>query len=411
MFGKTNSVVAAGGGDVVQAVNNMGTAVKGGDKVWLNRHIFDSVAQANAGGSTGSNIYTFNFGNKFYCHKSNILYRADFKDNTWRLANLGEVPDATVRSIQFRKALVWEYVTDTRSIIFRNTGDFTVVAGIAVSGDMAVIDRKICTFNPETGEVETTGDVVNPASKVKTSFALKFGNVLFVGVENYNYYFYDITDIQAPVLLKAGAFSGSETVVYATGLAVGDYLIARNSIYANEMSKDVLHIYKIAEGYVLEIAADLPKGLEDMVGRGARISYNNNTGVLCVGTGSKLAFYQFFEGAFHVLDITLPTLPTIKNNYFYLGRLNDNMSILTIQAVSGGSYSYYDMWLYRLSAFNGQWYAEPYADSSSASFTGFAVSEAENDAAVLVKTVMPEALALTVEVENDEAKIDVKGAK
>lgn len=409
MFGKTNSVAASGGGDVVEAVNNMGTAVKVGDKVWLNRHIFDSVVQTEAGGAITSHTYAFNLNNKFYWHLASTLKRADFKNNAWRFTEFSNVPDVAVRSMQFRGAQVWENESNRRSVVFREMGNFTEVAGIVVSEDMAVISDKICTYDTLTGAVVTTGGAVN-ASGSTINAAFLFGNILFVGCENKKYYFYDITDINAPVLLKEGAFIGGEMVVYATGLAVGNYLIARNSIYANERSNDILHIYKIVEGYALETAPDLPKGLDDVVGLQSQVSYNNNTGVLCVGVGAKLTFYQFFDGVFHQLDIKLSTLPSLKGGYSYLVRLNDDMSIMALWSAYG-SRPNYNMWFFRLSVFNEQWYAEPYADSSATSFTGFAAGEAENGAAVTVQTVFPKILTLTLEVENDEAMINVKGVK
>lgn len=409
MFGKTNGVASGNnGGDMVTAINNTGAALNVGDKVWLNRHVYSNTVAVKVGGGTGTSIHAYNLKDKFYYQRDNSLIKADFMNGGWNFPTVGATDSVSIRSLQIKNGMVWEYVTASKSIILKQMGGAVVVSGIVVGDGLMVSANKICTFDMASGAKLVEGGVV-ASNTVNAAFL--FGDVLFVGQENKNFYFYDVSDISAPVLLKSGVFSCNEMVVYATGLEAGDYLISRNATSTNEWNAAVSHIYKITEGYLLENATDLPDSLSYFHGRNSRVSFNNDTGVLCVGTPTLLKFFKFSEGAFYQLDFNLPSLPETKADRPYLARVSDDLSTITIASTSGSSYTYYNVWFYRLEGFNENWYAESYCDSASAAYTGFVVSEAGVGEEVEVNTVFPKVLSLKVMVNNDDAIVDVKGVK
>lgn len=408
MFGKTNSVTVGssggGEGDILVAVNNMGTPIASGDKVWLNRHVFSTSFGQKLGWTNGYNIQAYNINNRFYCRVLGDIYAIDFNGSEWVISHLNTMDNRVIYSLQIKDGRVWEINGRTSSTILGTLGDYKPVNGVVFAENLAINTGIIRVFDPDSGEILANAGTVIPTDTIS---AFKFGDIAFMQDINGYYYFYDIADINEPQLLQSGQFSGGGIVAYATGLGVGDYLIYKTGYNPQELYAECkIRIFQIAEGYVLNVPEDLPQGLNNMLGKDALFSFNNDTGMFCIGNHTEVHFFRLTDGIFKEIDLNLPELPYVYGTYCYLPRISDDLSTLTIVCYSQ---PYHDLWFYRLSDYNGTWYAESFANLQASSLMGYADQDAQDGESFDVRVLLPEVCTLTVEVESDAAVINVKG--
>ncbi|MCM1324543.1 MAG: hypothetical protein NC218_10505 [Acetobacter sp.] len=396
MFGKTNSLVkqssssGGDGADIVYAVNNTGGEIAVGDKIWLNKHIYGN----NDGvfGSWGDSAIQYpvpyNIDNKWYVNVVTTLYRLDYDavKPEWKFVRVGAANHNDANSVFFKEDMVWS-VFNNVSYILKGNGYQQKIEGIVFAPGKAYsqTSSKLTTYNQETGEIDKDNGFALSYYRMETSFLLD-GNILFYNMDGYTYSFYDVTDYAAPVLLNTGTITSSLNSVYSTGTSVGDYIVMRSG-GARETVETTFYMYKILDGYRLEPADDLPDSLKAMIGTKARVSYNNKTKILIVGSFTKIRFYKFENGMFNEFFIDFLSLPQNDGRFAYLARLSDDMSSITITVYH--SYRFY-VYVYRLNAQDNRWYAEAWNDAHPLSLMGFVNSEANEEGMYEIRTLLPE---------------------
>lgn len=419
MFGKTNSFAASSGGkgcDVVYAANNTGEEITAGSKVWLNQHILgvNNNARLSWNNRYSMNHIVFNLNNRLFGNNSTTLRRVVYRaeTDTWGSFDTCPFPNDGISSVYYKDGIVWMYKYSGDSYIIKKSGEQMAVAGCILSANKIFTrsTSKLTTYNSETGVIDTSGGASLPSFNESGSFLHLDGDLLFYQRYSLGNYVYDVSDYAAPVLLASPKFSVSNAYVrYMTGVSAGNYIFVDVSNF-KEFECGTFYLYKITSGYAVELAADVPEKLRNLMGRKCRFSYNNKTGVFIIGTATQLFFYKFEDGEFHEFEVKFGNMPGCKSDSAYMARLTDDMSSIGITAkTSSGSYTYNVTNVYRLQVMDDTWYAEDFAAASSLSLAGYATGAKNNEGLYEVKTLLPEVCRYNLTVTPTPDIIEFKG--
>ncbi len=413
MFGKTNSVVQSSSGgsgaDIIYAVNNTGGEIAAGDKVWLNQHILESDTTVRIAWKDRYTPYptVFNLKSRMFANKTTTLRRLAYnaETNSWHSSDVCSMIGSYLSSFYFKDGLVWAYKYDGYSYIIKNSGEQKEIAGCVLSADK-VIDRKtsrLTTYNPVTGVIESSVGAVLPSFDTSATFAHLDGDLLFYQKNTSGNYIYDVSDYANPVLLNTFKFSTEYArAFHMTGVGVGNYIFTKY-MAASEWDENQFYLYKIVSGYAVELASDVPESLRALIGKICRFSYNNDTNIFIIGTGTNLYFYKFENGAFHEFYVKFGALP---NKGVLLARLTDDMSTIGITYNDGG---YYTTHVYRLQVADDKWYAEDFATAHPLSMVGYVTGKQNEDGLYEIKTLLPEVCRYSLTVVPEPDVIEFKG--
>ena len=410
-YGLTNSVVLqsgeTGGGDIIYAKNATGNDIVSGTKVWCNQHLLTGdteVAPYQKQERKVYNIYAWWINGIGFCYGNNAYkYQINFKydTNSWNIITLTKSNDFNGLFKQMN-GVVWVQQL-YESYRFLEHGEDIKLPGNLLSDKYIVPSEGSHYLSKFDKETNTIGE----ASTISFNFAyndwgiIEDNILLFYTRNNKAFTIYNISDFNNIVTLKTGT-SDIFTVnqIFATGLKVGDYLIANgdgNNLGINVYGNNLL-IYKIGKNFNIQYAEDLPQELQILQNTNVCAYYNYDTKILSIGTHDSLKFYEFVGGKFNPLNINFTTLPELNDDTKkYYGHLSPDKTTVCINGISGsGSWIYYSSNFYRLKVNDDSWYAEPYLLSTGQSVVGYATGNVDSDGKYEVRTVLPEEVNLTV---------------
>ena len=415
--------IPSGGGDTVLAINDTGSTISQGDKVWLNKHNNPSVTGSlyNAQGRSayitfimiGNIPYAYNQGN-------DSLYEYSFSNGSWSQTLLQSSLDTTTTNPLFVGAQPLIRAMGTNQNYFKdliiNTDGISQITPngyFYIGNDRCVkwVSNKnysIVEYDHATG---TEGSVLGTFTSTQNLFHNVFidGNVLMLATLVSNaclMEYYDISDLTS--ITKTASVTCPETTTYfyyATGLNVGDYVFFQSAVNTDNWEGNTaptLRIYKLGANYALEAANDLPLQLQVLNRTSAVARYDSRTKYLTVGTHDNVYFFEFDtttkKFSQFLLDVTMPIEDTVYDGHAYVGAVSgDKTNVAITFRRASPSYVYPCYKLYKLSnADNTEWYAEPYGNFNVATVTGYATGNTQ-DGKYEIATVLPE----TVQVEVD----------
>ena len=415
--------IPSGGGDTVYAINDTGSTISQGDKVWLNKHNNPSVTGDLYHKNSSNNYTTFiMIGNVPYnfTRGNSTLYTYSFSNGAWS--------DTTVQT-NLSGNYTTAYFVGTQPVIrcinpsnlnyqndlIINTDGIsqTTPAGSYYIGNDRCVkwtsnkNYSIVEYDHTTG---TEGSVLGTFTSSQNTYHNVFidGSVLMLATLVSNaclMEYYDISDLTA--ITNIASVTCPETTTYfyyATGLNVGDYVFFQSKANDNNWQADTaptLKIYKLGANYALTPANDLPLQLEVLKNKAVTVKYDSRTKYLTVGTHDNVYFFEFDTAtktfSQFLLDITLPTETSIYNDYAYTCAISGDKTNVVVMYRQSTSTNYPTYKLYKLSnADNTEWYAEPYGNFNVATVTGYATGNTQ-DSKYEIATVLPE----TVQVEVD----------
>lgn len=406
-----------GGGDTVYAINNTGSTISQGDKVWLNKHNIPSVTGTKYSRLAASTYTTFMMiGNIPYDYnsKNSNLTVFSFSNGEWtgqevqsNLASsctnpyfVGAQPiirGISPTNLNYQKDLIIN--TDGISQVTPN-GYFYIGNDRCVKW-VSNKNYSIVEYDHTTG---TEGSVLGTFTSSQNTYHNVFidGNVLMLATLVSNaclMEYYDISDLTA--IVKITSVTCPETTTYfyyATGLNVGDYVFFQSKANVNNWEYDTaptLKIYKIGVNFALETADDLPLQLETLKNTAAVARYDSRTKILTVGTHDNVYFFEFNtttrQFSQFLLDIAMPTEDVIYADYAYVCAVSGDRTNVAITFRRTSSSSVYPCYkLYKLSnTSDTNWYAEPYGNFNVNTLTGYATGNTQ-DGKYEVATVLEE---------------------
>lgn len=419
--------IPAGGGDTVYAVSE--TALNVDDKVYLNKHYYDSyeVSEYKTGwkeSAYSKYVYCYNngdlitFNNGTYC----THYSYDSENKTWAVREFTKTSGGTIIGVEnLDGTIVTRTAKDFSSVcdqfIFKTKT--TDISGKILRKDLALQYAASKQFNlveivnPETGELGQTYSTVNYSYTQKIYTAKLIGNILFFTLNGGYYFFYDISDVTAPVLLKSGTCEIS-SLTAATGFTVGDYVFGIDDIDGNYLTASQLtYCYKIADDYSLITADDLPSEFYNYLGKASSTFYfNAENNTLSVGDDTSVSLYKYKDKTFKKIsyNIPVPTEFTLDTGYGYVLFVSEDLSTAVIAGRRSGSGSndYGDSKAYKMVNNNDNWYAEDYIHSNALSLQGFATGNTNDEGLYEISTVLPKKINLTINT-NVDTVVEMRG--
>ena len=416
------SIPVGGGGDTVLAINDTGSTISQGDKVWLNKHNNPSVTGTDyTSNATSSYVSFIMIGNVPYSYntKNSDLYTYSFSNGAWsgqevqnNLSSACTNPcfvgaQPIIRATGVNGNYLKDLIINTDGISYV-TGNSTFYIGndrcIKQTSDK---HYSIVEYDHTTG---TEGSTLGTLTSTQNLFHNVFidGNTLMLATIVSNaclMEYYDISDLTS--ITKIASVTCPETTTYfyyATGLNVGDYVFFQSALNNNNWQNGnapTLRIYKLGANFALTPANDLPLQLQVLNRTAAVARYDSRTKYLTVGTHDNVYFFEFDtttkKFTQFLLDITMPTDAAIYDGHAYVGAISGDKTnvVITYRRTSGSSYYYPAIKKYKLSnADNTAWYAEPYGNFNVSTLTGYATGNT-SDSKYEIATVLPE----TVEVE------------
>lgn len=416
------SIPSGGGGDTVYAINDTGSTISQGDKVWLNKHNNPSVTGSNyVRYSQGVKSAFIMEGNVPYEFTNGNLLQWTFSNDSWSSTTIqssisGEVGHPMFVGTQpiFRAMNPSNGVYQKDIIINTQGTSFTLANNSFYIGNDRIVK---CTSNKNYSIVEydhttgTEGNTLGTFMSVNNIFHNAFidGTLLMIASgtgssAGCTMEYYDISDMTAIVKTHTVVCPEYSTYLYyVTGLDVGDYLFFQSAASSDNWggtAAPVLKIYKLGADFAITPARDLPLQLQQLNNSNAVVNYDSRTKYLTVGTNSNVYFFKFdtttktFEQ--FLLDVTMPTEHSIYSGYAYVPVISGDKTnvVITFRAQSS-SYVYVGRKIYKLSnADNTEWYVEPYGNFNVSTLTGYATGNT-SDGKYEIATVLPE----TVQVE------------
>ncbi len=439
MFGITNAanIKSDGGGQLVYAVDNTNEGIVAGKKYWLTqRKIFHE------------RTYYFqdnrnqNFA-RFFFDKAGYIYQHDKyswgrhwldEEGVHQWVTLGSQQFANGFPCLFRQrcgriyalngdvssrnmTFVLDYLT-TKSVSGYfylgkykgkeyamtkggNPSSFTVYEFDVESG--VTIGEALCTFRPEE-------------SYVRSASLDESGNLYMDSNADNKATIWDLSGVldgtaSEPVLLSTLALTAGESLLEGgfTGFGEGDWLFCQNkgaSLDLNCKNRCCLKIYRLNANRQPVAAVNLPLTLRNAIGTTAYVVYDDNTGILTLGTHDNVYAYIVNKKTKAVTElnigIKLPTgTYTIRGDAPYALYLAEDLSRAVI--TFGRNNSGYDYWcfqLYEFSALDDDWHAtETYTFGNNSTLTGTATGKTNEAGLCEFKTVLPETAMLTLDFE------------
>lgn len=437
MIGITNAKIisgGSGGGDTVYAVSE--TALNKDDKVYLNKHYYDSY-EADSGKigainnrTVRSYPYVCNNGDVYRLEGSTLrkfMYSSENK--TWT-----ELQNTTPLSAsQYAYAIadkrddlivINPHYPRYMSAIFvkyptNSIAHYIARKDLAISGTKSTSVSLIEIVNPETGELGQTYSTFIPLSSGGyISQYVCVGNTLLITDISSNYFFYDISDLTAPILLKSGKANIKISVNAYTGLSVGDYLFTRTDPSYGEtgnsgLSETYCTLYKIMEDYSLVLASDLPSEFYTYLANyRSTYIFNRENNTLAIGDENGVNLYKFIDGTFKKLSYNVPipssTITPTRTAGWCLF-VSEDLSTAVVNAHKSGSGVYNDFHIYKMVNNNDNWYAENYTHSNALSLQGFATGKTNDKGEYEVSTVLPAKVNLTINT-NVDTVVEILGS-
>lgn len=416
----TNAVIMTGGADTVDAINNTGTELSVGDKVWLNKHYLDETP-AKQQISDWEYYYPAYFfkGDHPYVYNSyqnggivaNFEYDSQNKSWPWTamytsaLAGSGSV----IRKIDNNIVAYTLNTTtsdNTFSVILKDT--YGVQCNGLYLGDNLFYkkySKTLQAFNSDTGE---EGEVYYTFNHNNVISAIKDGNRLLLAGTS-GWWLYDITNLTSPSLLSSNT-SQPLNVLFMTGLNQGDYIIGSNNGSGGYGYYDnlTLFIYQITNNNLIEEAADLPQSLQSLTGTTCVATYIDN--ILCVGTVDNVYCYKYENGVFNDLNISLDLSSyTDKDaNYCFIFYISKNLTTAALcYKKQSSSFTYVKSYLMKLSTSSSAWYADSITEVNDYTLSGF-VDNVDDDN-VKVKAALPKVVNLTLDFNVEPEFLDFIG--
>jgi hypothetical protein len=420
MIGITNAKIisgGSGGGDTVYAVSE--TALNEDDKVYLNKHYYDSYeAESFSSGWSNSTyskyVYCYNngdlitFNNSKYC--SHHPY--DSNNKTWVVREFEKTDGGTLVGVENLDGTV---VTRTTKA-YNGVGDQFIfqtktvnITGKILRKDLAlqyVASKQfklVEIVNPETGELGQTYSTVNYGYGNYINTAKLIGNILFFTCSGGEYCFYDISDVTAPILLKSGT-SAIDTITAVTGLTAGDYVFGVDGTNNYLSESQLTSCYKIAEDYSLITADDLPPEFYSYLSQvHATYYFNPENNTLAIGNNTSVSLYKYKDKTFKKINysIPIPTEFTLYAGYGYVLFVSEDLSTAVIAGRRSSGSLPADSKRYKMANNNDNWYAEDYIHSNAISLQGFATGKTNDKGEYEVSTVLPKKINLTINTNVD----------
>lgn len=433
--GITNAKIisgGSGGGDTVYAVSE--TALNKDDKVYLNKHYYDSYDAsafytATIDKTVRSYPYVCNNGDVYRVEGSTLrkfIYNSENKN--WTESDYitplaagkyayavsdrrdGE-PVFNMHNPRYGGGLFLEHP----SAYF---DDYIARKDLLVVGQKtaSISLVEIASIEPATtGQTYSTFVARSGGSYISTYSCS--GNTLLITEAN-RYFFYDISDLTAPVQIKSGQFTESISVNAYTGLSVGDYLFTRTDTSFGETgnssgSTTYCKILKIMEDYSLQHATDLPSEFYTFLAN-PRSTYvfNRENNTLAIGDENSVNLYKYENGTFRAISysIPLPTEVTPTTNAGWCLYVSEDLSTAVVCCCRNSSgVCYNDFKLYKMVNNNDNWYAEDYIHSNALSLQGFATGKTNDKGEYEVSTVLPAKVNLTINT-NVDTEVEIFGS-
>lgn len=434
MYGVTNATVrmGSGGGDVVSAYNSTSDVISKGDKVFMNNRVVATNAKKIINRSTSHYTHYYPVGKDLYFidTEAKKLYKSIYNEveKDWSEDFLGEV-NVSVQYLNY---------THDGFVVGKNNNNMTASSStniilhgaINITLNPIYLGYNLCLayvsssqaqlkeVNPVTGKFGTVYTEFAIEDGGKISNALLKDNTLLIYAGT-SFYFYDITDRNAPVLLNKQTISGNKVCVGATGTSVGDYVfVSLSSSYNIYSTFGALAIYKICDGYRLVDATDLPHDLQNKLGLKAVPIYNVRTKFLTVGTVDGVAAYKFNETAkqFATMGIDVD-VSDVSNKHeeedtpFHLVLTQDLATAEVGYRRASNTYVYPANIIYKNDEATG-WTIVAKGGINEQTVTGIATGKVDSNERYEVNTVLPNVVNLTLNfnVEPDVVEF-IGGAK
>lgn len=423
--------ITGGGGDVVFAINQSSSTPDG--KVLIREgkagsneftsDIFSSKQYIEAKGWYDDNTIIGSFLNK-------ENRRIRYIDDTWQEEVLETLKPVSAACSNFfwttnnGRVISKNWYTNTYSSndsreYFISDDGFTLVSNKPASGYLGAYngvhygyadkEADIYVYNPETSSYASSSFINGPGKRV-VSFLM--GDKIFLLGGNYgrSYRFYQLQeDNSYTTLQSAGELNSSYGILKifgATGLEIGDYLLALNdgdtsttnpesALYKlTSNTKPQLVVLQIQSGYILE-QVSIPM-LEQFETVDCRISYDRRNQVLMIGTKLGVFAYQFNSDTKTFSEMPLGLgLPAITMGTVYYPYMSPNKKrILVTLPMSGvkndaGDYAE-KVWIYQLSE-EGEWFIidnRTLNYQPDSVFTGIATGNVDEDGKYEIKTIL-----------------------
>lgn len=427
-LGITNAKIisgGSGGGDTVYAVSE--TALNVDDKVYLNKHYYDSYeANEYNQGAINSDFYRagaycenngdiYGFANKELLH---WMYNSENK--SWVQNNTPVTDSGTPKYfIKYEDLIVFKnhsYLNGntraladkiiTKSGCVYTSGLRILSKGIGLKYANSNSTSNLVSFDPITCEILETYGSVSHGNYIGT--AILENNILLL-ISGAGYYFYDVTDLNSPVLLNNADIVGYTDMAY-TGISNGDYIFLVDTQGVNYVSSAVkTYPYKITEDYHLVPATDLPSEFyQDIATSTATFRFNHENNTLSFGNSTSVSLYKFVNGAFKKLSYNIPLTEdyTPYGGYGYLLTVSEDLS--TAMIVARRTDDYVARTIYKMVNNNDNWYAEDYIHSNALSLQGFATGNVDEQGLYEISTVLPKKINLTINT-NVDAVVEMRG--
>lgn len=409
--------IPSGGGDTVYAINNTGSTISQGDKVWLNKHNIPSVTGTKYNRLGTSSYATFMMiGNIPYDYnsKNSSLTVFSFSNGEWvgqdiqtNLASSCTNP-YFIGAQPIMRGINPSSLGSQKDLIINTDGISQVTPDgyFYIGNDRCVKwtsnkNYSIVEYDHTTG---TEGSVLGTFTSSQNTYHNVFidGNVLMVASLVSNaclMEYYDISDLSS--ITNIASVTCPETTTYfyyATGLNVGDYVFFQNKADTTNWyyeTSPILKIYKIGVNFALEVADDLPLQLETLKNTVAVARYDSRTKILTVGTNDNVYFFEFDTTTRQfsqiILDITMPTEDVIYADHVYVCAVSGDRTNVAITFRRTSTSNVYPCFkLYKLAnTSDTNWYAEPYGNFSVNTLTGYATGNTQ-DGKYEVTTVLGE---------------------
>lgn len=391
------SITTGGGGDSVFAINNTGSDIVAGQKIWLNKHNLDENTAYEYAGYTNSysSCAFFNEDNNIVVmtgttQKPLYTYNPDTKKWSYQYLTNSFSTTKYLKHIKSKVIASHTVAVSTLNKTYNCITDDTLsvpVVGVYVDTNLVIYkddedNIKSATINP------TTGDIVED----KLIFSIGVNSFLSV-FSSGSKYFYNLSSGDYWYYSDNGTGSGQATLIktgiseiyknhlkYVTGLEVGEYIITTTN--------DLLQIYKFNEEMLPIEDTSLQPDLKALINNGkVCIDYNNDTGVLTIGSMTNVYAFKYNKSTktFENLNLTinLPTesTPTEEPYRFFLSDDMTSAFIVPIRTYNAR---------YKLATTSDDWYADTYPQRNSLTLTGFATGKTDEQGRYEVSTVLGE---------------------
>lgn len=429
MKGLTNAAVLtqSGMGNLVYAVNNTGSEIVKGQKVWLNKHNDTSLdsdwTSSDVDSYTKGKFIFPNADNNFVAYNGSDTRHVgtyNIDEQTWTIADTTLANQNTSfynMNYMNGKYYGWyinpsygmygSYIPNT--VIYDNNETFEFFPDALILSDEWKIELGDENYKYKIWDRINTDrpaiDLDCSANEEKLFTAFSEGNTIFFLMKSK-----DGTCYCRSITIRGygdGVSSGWITSIclpykqaaviqpcikYYTGINAGDYLITDSTVNTSLNRGYGLIIYKInslKENGII-VADDLPDDLQALIGTACVARYDDRTKRLYVSNDTDFYLFDFVDGKFVNANLTFDksSLFTLYNHNYTFSVSDDKTTIFvngTISSTEG------KIQILKLSNPDDiEWYAENYLQRNALSLTGFATGKTDIRGYYEIQTVLPE---------------------